>query len=110
MDFENKSTIPRMSPDIHYELRVVMCYGRCISHNVPTALVRGDDEGTCVCEGEGIQESSAPFSLFCYDSKVALKIKFLIKQNKPSDKKSMSKETRTKVTRLRRQVDEKYQT
>lgn len=96
MDFENKSTISRINPDINYELRVVMCYGRRISHNMPTALVRGDDdEGDFVCEGEGIQESSAPFSLFCYVSKVALKIKFLIKQNKPSDKKSMSKETKT---------------
>lgn len=79
MDFENKSTTPRMNPDINYELRVVMCYGRCISHNVATAWVRGDEEEEdCVCGrgGEGIQESSAPFSLFCCDSKVALKNKF----------------------------------
>lgn len=92
-----------MSPDINYEPRVVMCYGRCISHKVPTALVRGEDDGgDCVCGREDIQESSVPFSLFCYDSKVALKIKFLIKQNKPSDKKSMSKEIRTKVTRVKK--------
>lgn len=79
MDFENKSTTPRMNPDINYELRVVMCYGRCISHNVTTALVRGEEEEedfVCVCGGGGIQESSAPFSLFCCDSKVALKNKF----------------------------------
>lgn len=59
----------RMNPDINYEPRVVMCYGRGISHKVPTALVRGEDDGgDHVCGGEGIQESSVPFSLFCYDS------------------------------------------
>ena len=69
MDFENKSTTPRMNPDINYKLRVVMCYGRCISHKVPTALLRGEDDGgDYVCGGEGIEESSVPFSLFCYDS------------------------------------------
>lgn len=65
MDFENKSTISRINPDINYELRVVMCYGRRISHNMPTALVRGDDdEGDFVCVRGRVYRKALHLSLY----------------------------------------------
>lgn len=54
-----------MNPDINYELRVVMCYGRCISHNVATALVRGEEEEEdFVCVGGGVNRKALHLSLY----------------------------------------------